>query len=40
MSQPVEPGEHPLEPEDEDSDMRYDHRTEDADDDADSGDAE
>jgi len=28
VSQPVEPGDHPLEPEDDDSDLRYDHRTE------------
>jgi hypothetical protein len=32
MSQPVEPGDHPLEPADDDSDLRYDHRTTDADD--------
>ncbi len=28
MTQPVEPEDHPLRPDDEDSDLRYDHRTE------------
>jgi hypothetical protein len=34
MSQPVEPEDHPLQPEDEDSELRYDHRTSEVDDDA------
>jgi hypothetical protein len=27
VTQPVDPEDHPLQPEDEDSDLRYDHRT-------------
>ncbi|MGN6796888.1 MAG: hypothetical protein ACTHKS_01930 [Gaiellaceae bacterium] len=27
MSQPIDPDDHPLRPEDEDSDLRYDERT-------------
>ena len=33
MSQPVEPEDHPLQPEDDDSELRYDHRTSEVDDD-------
>jgi hypothetical protein len=31
VTQPVDPEDHPLQPEDEDSDLRYDHRTDDGD---------
>jgi hypothetical protein len=38
MSQPIDPDDHPLLPEDDDSELRYDERT--TEDDADGGDAE